>query len=121
MLVQPRTSRETVERAGWSAFCATGERLTVADPATHVLLRGNGAQAWFGWPTAPRLEALRERWLDAPELASRKAIARQMQRTALVEVPYSPTGQHFNTTACRTSLQDIVPASFPLFWCVRNV
>jgi peptide/nickel transport system substrate-binding protein len=119
-LVQRRTSKEPVERGGWSAFCTTYEGLTVADPATHVPLRGNGPQGWFGWPTSPRMEALREQWLDAPELAQRSAIARQMQRLAFEEVPYVPTGQHFNATAYRTSLQDIVPASFPIFWGVRK-
>ncbi len=121
-LVQRRNSKEPVERGGWSAFCTTYEGLTVADPATHVPLRGNGPAAWFGWPTSPRLEALREQWLDAPDLESRKAIARQMQRIALTEeVPYLPTGQQFNPTAYRTNIQDIVPASFPIFWNVRKV
>jgi len=119
-LVQRRTNKEPVDRGGWSAFCTTYEGLTVADPATHVPLRGNGPQGWFGWPTSPRMEALREQWLDAPDLDARKAIARQMQRLAFEEVPYIPTGQHFNPTAYRTSLQDIVPASFPIFWGVRK-
>ncbi len=43
-----------------------------------------------------------------------------MQRVALEEVPYLPTGQHFNPTAYRTNLQDIVRASFPIFWGVRK-
>ena len=66
------------------------------------------------------MEALREEWLDAPDIEARKAIARQMQRLAFEEVPYIPTGQHFNATAYRASLQDIVPASFPIFWGVRK-
>lgn len=119
-LVQRRASKEPVDRGGWSAFCTTYEGLTVADPATHIPLRGNGPAGWFGWPTSPRLEALREEWLDAPDLATRQAIARRMQRIALEEVPYVPTGQHFNPTAYRTSVQDIVPASFPIFWGARK-
>jgi peptide/nickel transport system substrate-binding protein len=120
-LVQRRTSKEPVDRGGWSAFCTTFEGLTVADPSTHVPLRGNGPAGWFGWPVSPRLEALRSEWLDAPDLNARKSIARQMQRIALEEVPYIPTGQHFNPTAHRTSVQDIVPASFPIFWGARKV
>lgn len=120
-LVQRRSSKEPVERGGWSAFCTTYEGLTVADPATHIPLRGNGPAAWFGWPVSPRLEALREQWLDAPDRPAQLAIARQMQRIAFEEVPYLPTGQHFNPTAYRTSVQDIVPASFPIFWNARKV
>ncbi len=120
-LVQRRTSKEPVDRGGWSAFCTTFEGLTVADPSTHLPLRGNGPAGWFGWPVSPRLEALRNEWLDAPDLNARKSIARQMQRIALEEVPYIPTGQHFNPTAHRTSVQGIVPASFPIFWGARKV
>ncbi|MGG5819904.1 ABC transporter substrate-binding protein [Falsiroseomonas sp. HW251] len=119
-LVQRRTSKEPLERGGWSAFCTTYEGLTVADPATHIPLRGNGPAAWFGWPVSPRLEALRDQWLDAPDLNARKAIARQMQRVAFEEVPYLPTGQLFYPTAFRTNVENIVPASFPIFWGVRK-
>ncbi len=120
-LVQRRTSKEPVDKGGWSAFCTTYEGLTVADPATHVPLRGNGPQGWFGWPVSPRLEALRDEWLDAPSLDARKAIARRMQRIALAEeIPYVPTGQHFNPTAYRSSIKDIVPAPFPIFWGVQK-
>jgi peptide/nickel transport system substrate-binding protein len=120
-LVQRRTSKEPVDRGGWSAFCTTYEGLTVADPSTHVPLRGNGPAGWFGWPVSQRLEALRDEWLEAPDIDARKAIARRMQRVALEEVPYLPTGQHFNPTAYRTSLRDVVPASFPIFWGARKV
>ncbi|WP_376096118.1 ABC transporter substrate-binding protein [Roseomonas sp. CCTCC AB2023176] len=119
-LVQRRASKEPIDRGGWSAFCTTYEGLTVANPATHIPLRGNGPQAWFGWPVSPRLEALREQWLDAPDRDAQLSIARQMQRIAFEEVPYLPTGQHFNPTAYRTNLVDIVPASFPIFWGVRK-
>jgi peptide/nickel transport system substrate-binding protein len=119
-LVQRRASKEPVERGGWSAFCTTYEGLTVADPSTHIPLRGNGPSAWFGWPVSPRLEALREQWLEAPDRAAQRAIAGQMQRIAFEEVPYLPTGQHFNPTAHRTNVVDIVKASFPIFWGVRK-
>jgi len=29
---------------------------------------------WFGWPTAEKLEALRQQWFDAPDLASQQAL-----------------------------------------------
>ncbi|WP_426959977.1 ABC transporter substrate-binding protein [Muricoccus radiodurans] len=119
-LVQRRTSKEPIERGGWSAFCTTYEGLTVSDPSTHVPLRGNGPGGWFGWPTSPRLEALRDQWFEAPDLDAQKAIARQMQRIYFEEVPYLATGQHFIPTAHRANVVDIVKASFPIFWGVRK-
>ncbi|UFN47554.1 ABC transporter substrate-binding protein [Roseomonas sp. OT10] len=120
-LVSRRTSKEPPEKGGWNAFCTTYEGLTVADPATHIPLRGNGPNAWFGWPTSPRLEDLRNQWLDAPDTAAQKRIADQMQVIAFEEVPFLPLGQLFNPTAFRENVVDIVPASFPIFWGARKV
>ncbi len=119
-LVQRRASKEPPEKGGWNIFTTTYEGLTVSDPSSHVPLRGNGLQGWFGWPTSPRLEALREEWLDAPDLANQKRIAAEMQRIAFEEVPFIPVGQMFNPTAYRKELLDMVPASMPIFWGVRK-
>jgi peptide/nickel transport system substrate-binding protein len=119
-LVQRRSSKETPAKGGWNAFTTTYEGLTVADPSSNVPLRGNGAQGWFGWPTSPRLEALRDEWLDAPDLATQKRIAAEMQRIAFEEVPFIPLGQLYYPTAYRAELLDMVPASFPVFWNVRK-
>ena len=119
-LVSRRVSKEPPEKGGWNAFCTTYEGLTVADPATHIPLRGNGPNAWFGWPTSPRLEELRNQWLDAPDEAAQKRIAGQMQAIAFEEVPFLPLGQLFNPTAFRENVVDIVPASFPIFWGARK-
>lgn len=119
-LVSRRASREGVDKGGWSSFCTTWEGLTTANPAGNVPLRGNGLDGWFGWPTSPRLEGLRDRWFDAPDEAGQKGIAAEMQRVAFEEVPFIPTGQIFQPTAFRTSLRDMVASPFPVFWGVRK-
>ncbi|MDB5370920.1 MAG: transporter substrate-binding protein [Roseomonas sp.] len=119
-LVQRRTSKATPDKGGWNAFPTTYEGLTVADPSSHVPLRGNGPQGWFGWPESPRLEGLRDQWLDAPDTAEQKRLAGEIQRVAFEEVPFIPLGQTFNPTAYRTDIVDIVPASFPIFWNVKR-
>jgi len=120
-LVQRRTSREPVEKGGWSSFCTTYEGLSVATPASHFPIRGNGFDGWFGWPTSPRLEALRDAWFEAPDLAAQRAICEQMQLLAWQEVPFIPVGQWFYPTAMRTNLVDVVKAPYPIFWGARKV
>lgn len=115
-LVQRRNSHEPVDKGGWSAFCTTYDGLAVASPANHPPLRGNGLKGWFGWPTSPRLESLRDAWFDAPDLAAQKKICEEMQMIAWDEVPYVPLGQWFNPTAFRADLKDVVPSPFPVFW-----
>ncbi|MDR3415456.1 MAG: ABC transporter substrate-binding protein [Nevskia sp.] len=119
-LVQRRASHEPVEKGGWSAFCTTYEGLAVATPASHYPIRGNGLQAWFGWPTSPKLEGMRDAWFDAPDVAAQRKICEQIQLTVWDEVPYIPLGQWFNPTAMRANLMDVVQAPFPIFWGARK-
>jgi peptide/nickel transport system substrate-binding protein len=119
-LLQRRTSRDPVDKGGWSSFCTTYEGLSLATPASHVPLRGNGFGAWFGWPKSPRIEALRDAWFDAPDLAGRRQLAKQIQLAVWEEVPYIPLGQWFLPTATRNNVHDVVKAPFPIFWGVRK-
>lgn len=118
-VLQRRTSREPVERGGWSAFCTFAGGLDFSTPAGHLGLRGNGAQGWIGWPTSPELEALRQAWFEAPDLAAQQAIARRMQAQAMIDVPMVPLGQYFLSTAHRRNVTGILPG-VPAFWNVRK-
>ena len=60
------------------------------NPATHILLRGNGRDAWFGWPSIPRLEELRDAWMESTDLATQQRIARDMQIVGMHELPCIP-------------------------------
>ena len=119
-LVQRRASKEPIDKGGWSMFCTTYEGMTVANPASHLPLRGNGLDGWFGWPTDAEMEGLRDQWFDAPDVAAQKAICETMQRRAFETVPFYPVGQRFLPTAVRDSLVDLVAASYPVFWGVRR-
>jgi peptide/nickel transport system substrate-binding protein len=117
--VQRRTSREPVERGGWSMLFTAFSSVDFADPAAHFPLRGNGAQAWFGWPTAPRIEELRDAWFEAPDLATEQRLAREMQTVAMDELPYVPVGAYLSMTAIKRNLTGRVPG-LALFWNLRR-
>ena len=119
-VVTRRTSRNPVDRGGWSTFNTALEGLTASTPGGNFALRGTGAKAWFGWPDDPELERLREAWFDAPDTPSQKAAAEKVQLRALETLPYIPLGQLFQPTAFRSDIQDIVKAAYPLFWGVRR-
>ncbi len=92
----------------------------MSNPGSSYPLRGNGRGAWFGWPTDPVLEALRQDWFDAPDLPAQQAIARSIQRRALEAPPFIPLGHVFQPTAFRSNIKDIVKCAIPLFWGVRK-
>jgi len=59
-VTQRRTSRAPADQGGWSAFFTAAAGLEMFDPIGHNQIRGNGPNAWFGWPTSPELERLRD-------------------------------------------------------------
>jgi peptide/nickel transport system substrate-binding protein len=81
--------------------------MDLRDPGAHPLLRGNGDQAWFGWPTSPRLESLRDAWFEAPDLPAQQKIGRDIQEAFFHDVPFFPLGQYFVSSAWRNTLTNV--------------
>jgi peptide/nickel transport system substrate-binding protein len=119
-VVQRRASKEPVEKGGWSVFCTGWEGLNLSDPGGHYPIIGTGEQAWFGWPTSPRIEQLRTDWFNAPDTGAQKAATDAIQMAVWDEVPYIPLGEFFQPIAIRSTISDILPAPFPIFWNVRK-
>ncbi len=118
-VVTRRAKKDPVDQGGWSAFCTAWAGADQANPAGHISLRANGDKAWFGWPDDPKLEALRDQWFAAPDVAAQAAICAEMQKEALVSIPYIPMGQYLQPTAYRTNLDGVL-TGFALFWNVRK-
>lgn len=119
-VVQRRASKEPVDKGGWSIFCTGWEGLNLNDPAGHYPVMGNGAAAWFGWPTSPRIETLRGEWYDATDAAAQKTATDAIQAAALEEVPYIPLGEYFQPIAIRDGLTGVLDSPFPIFWNVKK-
>ncbi|WP_439596065.1 ABC transporter substrate-binding protein [Falsiroseomonas sp.] len=119
-IVQRRGSREPVERGGWSAFISGFSAAGLLDPVANLGLRANGARAWFGWPDSPRLEALRQEWMAAPDQPAQQAKAREIQAQFWQDVPYLPLGEYFRIIATQRNLVDI-PVGMSNFTGVRRL
>jgi len=112
-------SKKKPAEGGWNVFCTSMQGTDALSPASHIALRGNGERAFAGWPDCPKLEALREEWLDAPTAADRRKIAAAMQAQAFVDVPYIPLGAFYPSTAYRSDLTGVLDGQ-ALFWNVRR-
>ena len=117
--LQRRASRAPIDHGGWSVTDSLLPGLDLWDPASHLGLRGNGLAAWPGWPTAPKLEALRDEWFEAPDAAARKAICRDIQLQAWQDVPFIPTGRWKDVTAYSKALSDVLTGA-PLFYNLKK-
>ncbi len=118
-MLQRRNRRGPVSEGGWSAFVTNWAGTDWLNPAGHIALRGNGDAGYGGWAVMPEIERLRDRWFEAPDLAAQQAICRDIQREAMREVPYYPTGHWLQPTAHRNSLTGILDG-FAVFWNVRR-
>jgi peptide/nickel transport system substrate-binding protein len=118
-VVQRRALTKPPAEGGWNLFCTGFSGLDWFTPASHLPLRGNGKDAWFGWPTMPKIEELRTAWFNAPDLAAQKKIGVEIQRQAFEDVPFYPLGLAQLPTAFRNDIAG-VPEGFPIFWNVHR-
>ncbi len=105
--VQRSVSRQPPEKGGWHMFAAFSGGYDMSTPGSHQLMRGNGEGAYNGWPTLPKLEALRDEWLFAEDKATQLALARTIQEQALQDVPYLPLGSYRQPVAYRADLTGV--------------
>ncbi len=118
-VLQRRSKKEPPAQGGWSVLCTSFAGYDFLDPLVHSQIRGHGAQAWFGWPDVPRLEALRAEWLAAADLAGQQRIAAEIQATALQAAPGFPLGHYKQFTAYRRNLTGVLQG-IPVFWNLRK-
>ncbi|HLJ63233.1 MAG TPA: ABC transporter substrate-binding protein, partial [Stellaceae bacterium] len=119
-LITRRTSKEGIDKGGWNIFFTWLVGPDMANPALNFALRASGEKAWFGWPSDPKLEALRSSWLEAPDLGTQKTLAAAIQEQAFLTVPYIPTGQFFIPTAYRNSLKGVINSPVVFMWNVEK-
>ena len=118
-VLKRRTSKEPVEKGGWSVFFTAFAGTDMLNPAGHIPLRANGDTGWFGWPNSPEIERLRNAWFDAPDVATQTRLCADLQRQVFTDVPYVPLGQYLQATAYRDSLVG-VNNGFAMFWNVKR-
>ncbi|MGO8916137.1 MAG: ABC transporter substrate-binding protein [Stellaceae bacterium] len=106
-VVQRRTSKEPPSQRGWNIFFTYLQGPNEFSPAAHLGIRANGDKAWFGWPSDPKLEALRQDWFAAADLAAQQRLCRDIQEEVWRFVPYIPLGEYFQPTAYRGDLQGV--------------
>ncbi|MSP87435.1 MAG: ABC transporter substrate-binding protein [Alphaproteobacteria bacterium] len=119
-LITRRSSKETLDKGGWSIFHTWWVGPDLASPAQNAALRGNGGAAWFGWPTDPEMEKMRGAWFDAPDIEAQKKIAADMQKRAYQTVPYIPTAQFILPTAFRKNIEGIIVAPVAFLWNIEK-
>jgi peptide/nickel transport system substrate-binding protein len=118
--LQRRASKAPLDKGGWSLFVSVTPVPEYRDPLLGSLLRGNGKDAWIGWPDIPKMEAAYNAWLDADTPAEQEKLEKQIQLIAIDQVPFIPLGRYLPTIAWSRSISDPGKGPAPTFWNVSK-
>jgi peptide/nickel transport system substrate-binding protein len=115
-----RTSREPLDKGGWSIFCTVAPVPDYRDPLLAAFIRGDGRKGWFGWPVDAQQEALYQTWLSATDPAEQTRLEIEYQRRAFAFLPFIPLGRYLQTSAWRDNVKGILKGPSAVFWNIEK-
>jgi peptide/nickel transport system substrate-binding protein len=115
-----RAQKTPPGQGGWQMFHTWHAGADCINPAVAIGTRANGDKAWFGWPDVPEVEAQIAAWYDAKTLDEEKAAIRRLNKAALDNVVYAPTGFFLGYQAWRKNVSGVVKGPLPFFWGVAK-
>jgi peptide/nickel transport system substrate-binding protein len=119
-VVQRRTSKEPVDKGGWSIMHTWRPGNIGYTPMEHSQIRGFGNTSWFGWYKDDEMEAMIRSFVETTDSKEQDAIVLAIQKRAFDQVPYVPIGTFQIRKAYRKDLVGMVEGTGPYFWNVRR-
>jgi peptide/nickel transport system substrate-binding protein len=119
-VLQRRAQKKPLKEGGWSLFVSVTPVPEYRDPLLGTLLRGNGKDAWIGWPTSPRIENDYNAWLDTSDEATQTKLERDIELAAVDEVPFIPLGRYRTRAAWSKSITHPGKGAAPTFWNITK-
>src|SRR5215218_3241453 len=115
-----RAQKTPPGQGGWNMFHTWHAGSDCINPAPYNAVRGTGDKAWFGWPTSANVEKEVTAWFDAKNLDEEKSAVKRLNKVALEDVVYAPTGFFLSYTAWRKNVSGITKGPLPFFWGVSK-
>src|SRR5712672_220132 len=119
-LVTRRTKKDPADKGGWNAFHTFSVSADALNPISNSYMVANGDKAWFGWPTDPEMEKLRDAYAKETDPAKGKALAAAVQARALETAQYGWIGQWYGPGAARANVTGWLKAPVPVMWNVEK-
>ncbi len=117
---QRRASKQPPDKGGWHIFHTWSAGADCINPAPYTGLDASGATAWYGWPKSELVEEKIAAWYAAPDLAAQKTVIADLNKAAMDNVVFVPTGFFKAYQAWRKDVSGVVKAPFPVFWDVTK-
>ena len=118
-IVSRRLRKTPPAEGGWSGFMTAWLSIDMMNPLTNTMVNASCDKAAFGWPCDAEIEELRDAFARAPDLASRRKIATDLQARAIEVGTHIQLGQYTLPTATR-GLTGVVASPIPVFWNIAK-
>jgi peptide/nickel transport system substrate-binding protein len=115
-----RAQKTPPGQGGWNMFHTWHAGADCVNPAPYTAIRANGDKAWFGWPNSAGTEKEVTSWFEAKNLDEEKAAIGRLNKAAMDDVVYAPTGFFLSYTAWRKNVSGVAKGPVPLFWGVSK-
>ena len=115
-----RAQKTPPSQGGWNMFHTWHAGADCVNPASYTAVRANGDKAWFGWPDIPDVEKEITAWFDAKDMAGEKAAMDRLNKAAVENVVFAPTGFYLGYQAWRNNVKGVTSGPFPVFWGVQK-
>ena len=115
-----RAQKTPHNQGGWEMFHTWHAGADCLSPVGYAAIRGTGDKAWWGWPSSEKVEKEVSAWFGAKSLDEEKAAVGRLNKAAMEDVIYAPTGFFLSYTAWRKNVTGIVKGPLPFFWGVSK-
>lgn len=115
-----RAQKTPPGQGGWSMFHTWHAGADCLNPSSYTAIRANGDKAWFGWPDVPAVETGVTEWFNAKTAAEEKTAIDAINKAAVENVVYVPTGFYLGYQAWRKNVTGVVSGPLPFSWGVAK-
>ena len=119
-VVSRRARKDPADKGGWSAFHTYAIAADILNPISASWMVADPAKAWFGWPSDPELEKLRDSYARETDPAKGKALALAIQNRMLETAQYAWLGQWYGPGAARTNVTGWLKAPVVALWNIEK-
>jgi len=119
-LVSRRTRKEPPAQGGWNVFHTFSVSVDALNPISNNYFVAAGEKSWFGWPTDPEMEKMRDQFARESDPAKQKALAEAIQLRALETAQFGWIGQWYGPGANRKNITGWLTAPVMVLWNIEK-
>jgi peptide/nickel transport system substrate-binding protein len=119
-VVTRRSKKDPPSAGGWNMFCTAWVAPDIWNPLANPAVGAQGDKSWFGWPSDPEIEKLRDQFARETADAKKKALAEAIQARAFEIGTHAPLGEYVNPLAARRNITGFVTGPGNLYWNIKK-